>query len=233
MSDPKSETERTKMSLRKHHLIIGAFVVVSILIGVAMAAWMQYGNSVPPPEQVRGWLNDTLQTIPVPVYFLAFVVLPAFGMPQTFFYLTAIPVLGEGESMLGIPLAILAVALNIVFTRLLARGVLQPVVERIIRRRGLKIPELQPGNEMKITLALRLSPVPFAIQNYLLAMGRASWLCYLWVSLLIQGIIGTAVMLVGESVLTGGLGYILLAVSIFIALHLLLEQLRKRLVNGN
>ncbi|MGC9451082.1 MAG: hypothetical protein ACP5I4_06495, partial [Oceanipulchritudo sp.] len=125
-----------------------------------------------------------------------------------------------------------AVALNMALTNVLTRGILHPVIEWVIRHRHLSIPKLKPHNEWKIVMAVRLSPVPFALQNYVLALGHARWRTYLWLSMLIQGSIGLAMMLVGESILTGGLGYILIALCAFLVLHLIFDYLRKRLSNG-
>lgn len=213
---------------------IMAVILVGLLVAAAGTAWLwnTYSHHLPAPAEVRPWINQTLQTVPVPLYFAAFAILPACGVPLTFFYLTAIAVLGGGNPVIGVSLGILAVALNMILTRLVSRGVLHPVIERMIRSRNLSIPRLQPQNEVKIVLALRLSPIPFALQNYVLALGHAGWKTYLGISLVIQGAIGTAVMLVGESVLTGGLGYILLALSAFIALHLILDRIRRRLNHG-
>ena len=47
--------------------------------------------------------------------------------------------------------------------------------------------------------------------------------------MLIQGSIGLAVMLVGESILQGKLAYVLLALFAFLLLNLLFDYIRKRL----
>ena len=173
-----------------------------------------------------------LEAIPKPVYFLAFVVLPTFGIPLTIFYLTALPILGSSHPVLGILLAWTAVGLNMAMTNLLTRGILHPVIEWVIRHRHLTIPKFKPHTEWKYVLAMRLSPMPFMFQNFPLALGHARWKTYLWLSLPIQAMIGLAVMLVGESVLTGGLGYILLAAFILLILNLGLDYFRKLLTRN-
>ena len=213
----------------QRNLIIAA--LVAGLACAAILAWLyfHYRESLPPINELRTRLMAFLETIPAPLYFLAFVILPALGVPLTVFYLTALPILGRTHPVLGLLLALGALVLNMVLTNYLARGILHPVIEKIIRRRGLAIPKLKPHNEWRIVLAMRLSPLPWALQNYTLAMGHARWRTYLWASLLIQGAIGTAVMLVGTSILTGGLGYILLALCGILILQLVLDYIRKRL----
>ena len=209
-------------------------IIAGLAAGVLSAAilawlWYHYRESLPPVDELRDRLMALLQTIPAPLYFIAFVILPAVGVPLTAFYLTAMPILGRNHPLLGILLTLVALVLNMVLTHFLARGILHPVIERIIRRRGLAIPRLKPHNEWRIVLAMRLSPLPWALQNYILSLGHARWITYLWASMIIQGAVGIAVMLVGTSILTGGLGYILLALCGLLVLQLVLDTLRKRL----
>jgi len=116
-----------------------------------------------------------------------------------------------------------------IMTNLLTRSVFHPVIEWFLRNRHIKIPRIQPASEWKIVLAVRISPLPFCIQNYMLALGHSRWKYYLWVSLPIQAGIGTAVMLLGESILTGGISYVFLAIFVFIIINIALQGLRKKL----
>ena len=213
---------------QQRRILLAGLALCALAVTLVLAGYA-YREALPDPEQVRGGIQSLLQTVPVPVYFAAFCVLPAAGFPLTLFYLTAIPVMGGAHPFIGIGLAWLAVAINMALTKLLARGVLLPLIEWVIRHRHLAVPRIRAENEWKVVLATRLSPVPFALQNYVLALGHARWRYYLGLSILIQGSIGLAVMLVGESILTGGLGYVLLALFVFLLLHLLFDHLRNRL----
>jgi uncharacterized membrane protein YdjX (TVP38/TMEM64 family) len=215
-----------KSSHRKIAIISATgLVTLAIVAGVLV---FKYRAELPQPDQLRYQVESFLNAVPPLLYFVAFALLPAIGFPLTLFYLTAIPVLGGTHPMIAILLAWTAVSLNMILTNLLARSVLHPAIEWVIRHRHLSIPKIQPTNEWKIVLATRLSPVPFALQNYLLALGHARWRNYLGLSMLVQGSIGLAMMLVGESILSGGLGYILLALFAFLLLNLLADYLRKR-----
>jgi uncharacterized membrane protein YdjX (TVP38/TMEM64 family) len=213
---------------KRQVIIMSALLLVILLAGLGYAVW-EFRESIPPIDEMRVRLLEFLEMIPAPLYFLAFVILPAVGIPLTIFYLTAIPIMGTVHPAIAILLGWTAVGLNMALTNILARGILHPVIESVIRHRHLSIPKLKPENEWKIVLATRLSPLPFVLQNYLLALGHARWRSYLWLSLLIQGAIGLAVMLLGESVLKGGFGYILLALFAFLILNLVLDNVRKRL----
>ena len=217
------------VNIPKRKLLMVA-IPACIVLGIGMVLlYLQYRDQLPPPGEWRPLLVDLLQNIPVTLFFIAFVVLPALGVPLTVFYLTAIPVMGTAHPLIGVAFGWVAVCLNMVLTYFLAQGILHPVIERLVRHRGLRIPKLRPENEWKIVLAFRLSPMPFFLQNYVLALGHARWLTYLVVSMLIQGAIGAAVMVLGESILTGGLGYVLLALCFFLILNLMSDYIRKRL----
>lgn len=219
-----------KELMRNKLLIIAA--LGTILVVSSLIVWGLFGEYL--PGSVEEWLalrtqvDAFLETIPPVWYFVALVILPAAGAPLTLFYLTALPVLGSQHSMIGILLVWLALLLNMTLAKFLTHGLFHPLISWAIRHRGLHIPRIQPANEWQILLALRLSPIPFALQNYLLALGHARWRSYLWASLPIQAGIGTAVMLLGESILSGGFGYVLLAVSLFFALQLLVRYLRNQ-----
>lgn len=215
--------------LNHRHLLLLLLLLGLAGLALGAAAWWQWRPDLADLQAVRQVVLEGLNRIPSPLYFLAFVILPACGVPLTFFYLTALPVFGNLSPLTGLVLAWLALALNMVGTHLIARSVFHPVIERLIRHRNLRIPKISPQNEWQIVLAMRVSPMPFALQNYLLALGHSRWRFYLGLSLPIQASIGTAVMLVGESILSGGLGYALLAVFGFLLINLAFQGLRKKL----
>jgi uncharacterized membrane protein YdjX (TVP38/TMEM64 family) len=221
------------MRLSEHRQLLWAALVGAVLVALAGAGGIYLFRDaifpLPPVGEVRDAIYGFLNSIPAPAYFAAFVILPAFGVPMTLFYLTALPILGHESKVVGVGLAWLAIALNMAFTHLLTHGVFHPLIERILRHRNLKIPRIRHKNEWKIVLATRTSPIPWALQNYLLALGHSRWRFYLWFSLPIQGGVGLAMMLLGESVLKGGLGYVLIAVFLIIVVNLLLQTFRKRL----
>lgn len=211
------------------------YIIIAIkvvLIGLGIAAWLYFQPTLEDLEAWRIAAVDMLNSIPVSLYFLAFVILPAFGAPLTLFYLTALPVMGVQHPAIGLFLAWLALALNMIITLLLTRSIFHPAIEWVIRHRDLSIPKISPDNEWKIVLAVRTSPLPFSVQNYMLALGHSRWRYYLGVSLPIQAGIGTAVMFLGESILTGGISYVFLAIFVIIVINLLLQGLRKKLTGG-
>lgn len=210
-------------------MLIIAVPICALATIALIVLYGYYGSELPAPGEMRQMLVDLLRKVPPPLFFIAFIIGPAMGIPLTVFYLTAIPVMGASHPAIGVMFGWIAVMMNMVITYALARGILHPVIERVIRNRDLSIPKIRPENEWKVVLAFRLSPMPFFLQNYILALGHAGWKTYLGLSMLIQGTIGLAVMVVGESILTGGLGYVLLALFFLLLLNLLFDAIRKRL----
>jgi uncharacterized membrane protein YdjX (TVP38/TMEM64 family) len=217
------------MQAHRRRLVLAAFLLGTLGAAALALLWFRYRDALPPPAELRERLVALLQAIPKPLYFAAFVVLPMLGVPITVFYLTAIPVLGQAHPATGVALGLLALALDMALANVLGRGLLHPAIEWVIRHRHLKIPKIKRENEWKVVLAVRLSPIPFALQNYLLALGHARWRSYLGLSMLVQGSIGAAIMLVGTSILTGGIGYVLAALFAVLVLHLVFDAIRKRL----
>ncbi len=213
----------------QRQLVVTAAIAATVLALGGIIILYFFRERIPPIAELRTELQLLLESIPAPLYFIAFVILPAFGVPLSLFYLTALAVLGTGNTFLGLSLGLLAVALNMAFTNYIARGFLHPVIERMIRHRHLSIPKIKPDNEWKLVTALRVSPLPFAFQNYLLALGHSRWRYYLGLSMIVQGSIGVTVMLLGESILKGEVGYILLAIFAFLMLNLVIDHFRKRL----
>lgn len=221
------------MRLMQNRPLLWSALLAAMLLSIACAVTLYLLREtifpLPPLSEIRDGIYTLLNSIPAPLYFVALVIMPAFGIPLTVFYLTALPVLGQNGIVIGVGLTWLAIALNMAFTNLLTHGVFRPIIERLIRHRHMKIPRIQKENEWKLVLATRISPVPWALQNYLLALGHSRWRYYLWFSLPIQGGIGLAMMLLGESVLKGGFGYVLLAVFLILVVNIALQSFRKRL----
>lgn len=219
------------MSRKLPRKVIYLIIAIKVLlIAAGLTIWLLWQPDAADLQQLRETAERFLQEIPLPVYFTGFVILPIFGAPLSLFYLTALPVMGTENPLTGLLLAWIAITLNMTLTNLLTRGIFHPVIEKIIRNRSITIPKIRKENEWKIVLAVRVSPLPFCIQNYILSLGHSRWRYYLWFSLPIQAGLGTAVMLVGESILTGGISYVLLAIFLVLVINLALQGLRKKLM---
>lgn len=178
---------------------------------------------------LREWLEGALLAIPLPLYLLAFALLPAVGAPITLFYLT-IAVLIE-----SVPLALLAalacLAANASLSYALGARLARPLVERILARRGLRVPRVTPENERGIALTVRLSPLPYCVQSYLLSFAGVSFGRYLFWALAPHVFIGGAYILLGGSVFEGNGRYALLGLFLLVLAMTLVQLWRRQPAN--
>jgi len=170
-----------------------------------------------------------LQSVPPAAYFIAFVLLSTVGFPMTFFYLTIIPVFGADQPWIGIIAAWIGLGFNITLSYWLVRTWLHPLAESFINRLGYAIPKMDPETEYSAILSIRLSPLPFAVQNVLLALGQCRFGRYLAISWPLQGVMGLGVMLLGKSFFSGGVFYLLIGLFLVALATFLLQVLKKRI----
>jgi uncharacterized membrane protein YdjX (TVP38/TMEM64 family) len=139
------------------------------------------------------------------VFFLAQALLPALGVPQTAFSLTAGSLFGERLGMGAVVLcSTLALVANMALTYWLASRLLRPVLERLLTRLGYRLPEVEAGDVTDVIVLLRVTPgAPFPVQNYLLGLGRVPFGRYLLVSTVIAAPLNTAFLLFGEALIHG------------------------------
>lgn len=167
---PKPTTVPSRAG-RQHAL--GARRLVVVVIGLVLLAVLWSVLPAGPAVTLANWtelLLLRLEHIPPWVYLISFVVLPAFGVPIFAYYLTIGFVIdGLGWTLLA---ACTCMAANMAFSYLLARGLHRPL-NGLATRRGYRIPRLRPGDEWKVILMVRASPLPWMMQNYLLTLGGA------------------------------------------------------------
>ena len=139
------------------------------------------------------------------VFFLAMVILPAFGFPLLPFALAAGPAFGPALGTLNVALcACLAVAGNVALSYLLARRVLGPKIIGLLDRLGYRLPALPPGTAWHAVLMLRLAPgLPFWVQSYALGLMGVAWVPYFVVSTLVPSFYLSGVIIFGEAIWQG------------------------------
>ncbi len=139
------------------------------------------------------------------VFFTAMALLPAAGVPLTFFTLTAGSVFSP---QLGAPvviaLALAAITVNMAMSYFLAHRAFRPALEALVRRLGYKLPSVGSSDVNDLIVLLRVTPgVPFPVQNYLLGLAAVPFGRFLLISALIQLPINGAIILFGDALLSG------------------------------
>src|SRR5690606_1571817 len=128
------------------------FVALLLALTVVVAA----GYDIRPAIQRA---LEALRTAGPAAFFLAMALLPAAGAPLSFFCLTAGPAFGP---QLGIgwvlALALTAIAGNIALTFVLARHVLRPPLELLMRRLGYRLPQTDAQGATPLIVLMRVTP---------------------------------------------------------------------------
>nr|PZN64623.1 MAG: hypothetical protein DIU62_09595 [Pseudomonadota bacterium] len=163
-------------------------------------------------------------------FFVAMALLPAMGVPQTFFNLAAGPVFAP---QLGMPVVLFlsaaAIGTNIAVTYLLARKTLRPLLQKLLARTGYTLPPVSPGNTNDLIVLFRVTPgIPFPVQNYLLGLAGVPFAPYLTISCLIAFPLNAGVILFGEALLNGRGGAALLGVLLLLAALTIIRMVRRK-----
>jgi hypothetical protein len=181
------------------------------------------------PGAAGAQLDALLAGIPPWGFVLAFVLLPALGFPISLFYVASGAVFAP--SALALAVAWGCMALNMALSYGIAHWLARPV-QALIRRRGLPLPQLGGATEWRVIVLLRASPLPYLMQSWLLAIGGARFGPYMIYGLPVQALIGAGLVLLGDSLMQGNLGWLLVAVAVLLlgqgALALLRHRLRGR-----
>jgi uncharacterized membrane protein YdjX (TVP38/TMEM64 family) len=149
-------------------------------------------------------LNAYLVENPVAL-FVALVILPGLPIPASALLVTA-GVVWRAQPVMACGLAFFAIALNVTWTYWLAAGLARNLVEKMLSKTKIAVPELPKGNHLKLILILKLTPgIPFFFANYLLGFLRAPFALFLPISLLSNGIIGSGIVLGGAGLADGNL----------------------------
>lgn len=208
----------------------------SLFLGICAFLWGWVGQ--PGGSEIwsglvsgRTWLVARLEAVPLPLYMLAFAILPAFGAPLSVFYFTVATVFG-GLGW-GLLMGLAGIALNMSLVHWIGMGYGRPFAERLLSRRGMRVPIIQAENRIQAIVLVRLSPMPFFVQNYLLALGGLPFRTYLFWSMLLQGTLGSGVIVIGGSLLEGNFRYALLGAFGLLLVMVLLRTIRRRKTGGS
>ncbi len=155
---------------------------------------------------------------------LSFVVLPAFGAPLSVHYLIV------GAVFRGLPLS-LSVALacmvgNMALSYLVAKQFSDPV-RRVLNRAGYPVPDLPAHRQWPMIMAVRISPLPWLMQSWLLTLGGARLLPYMLFGAPVQAIVGVGLVVVGDALFAGSLRWLLAGGLVVVLVQLVLLLARR------
>jgi len=103
-------------------------------------------------------------------------------------------------------------------------------VEKLLAAGTLRVPELPGGNQLRLLLALRLTPgVPMFFQNYLLGFLRVPFRMYLPVSMGCSGLISSGLVLSGAGVAGGNFMPAVTGVGLIVLGWVVVQMLRQKL----
>jgi uncharacterized membrane protein YdjX (TVP38/TMEM64 family) len=165
------------------------------------------------------------------VYFLSMAILPAVGVPLSFFTLTAGAGVGPPIGMPAVlALSLGAVGANIALSYVLARRAFRPPLEYVVRRLGYSIPAARPDDTTDLVVLLRVTPgIPFPVQNYLLGFAAVPFLPYLLISCLIALPLNGAIIVFGEALLQGRGRAALVGLLALVAVMAAISLVRRRI----
>ncbi len=194
------------------------------LLALTGGAWLLWRDAAPAVV-----LKDVLATIRATgpwAYFTAMALVP---LPLIWFTVPAGEAFAPQLTLPGvIAAASIAVAVQQALSYAIARYVLRPVVERLIRRRGWNVPRVTPKNALGIALVVRLTPgPPMILGSCLLALAEVPFRLYLVVSWLVALPWICAGVILGHGILEGRLAPALTGFSVLIAAAVAARLLRR------
>jgi uncharacterized membrane protein YdjX (TVP38/TMEM64 family) len=164
------------------------------------------------------------------VFFGAMAVLPAIGFPITLFYLAAGPAFGEQMTLPGTVAAGLAsLVVNFALSYWLAHRALRPAVEWLLSHTQFRVPQVKPEDQLTMTVLVRVTPgPPLVLQSYILGLAGVRFSSYMAVSMAVQTVYCTGVIVFGKALMEGKGGLAVTGAMVLVAAVVLVQVLRKR-----
>lgn len=210
---------------RRFHRLAGAGVVLGA--GAVLLAW-RMGVDL---AVLKGWWGQTTEFLESHPWWLfaGLVILPGLPVPTSALLLLAGTVWRD-RPVVACAISLVALALNMSWTYWLAARPARSLVEKLLAAGTLRVPELPGGNQLRLLLALRLTPgVPMFFQNYLLGFLRVPFRLYLPVSMGCSGLISSGLVLSGAGVAGGNFMPAVTGVGLIVLGLVLVQMIRQKL----
>ncbi len=169
---------------------------------------------------------EALRGSPPWMFLLALSLLPLVGVPLSALWVITGVTFGTRDGFL---LIMAGMAINFALAYLISNRWLRGPLTRLFEKRGIRIPQAQPSEFVKLTIAIRIFPgLPNVMQSYLLGLANVPFRIYYFLSFPPQIAIAIGFVLFGESLANMKGGGIIMAVLIIIAAVLFMSIIRKR-----
>ena len=209
--------------LKRHK---GKILFLATLLGACVITlWVLWGRWS--AEEIESWIElgvDEIQSWPAYLFFLTVSILPLTGFPISALFIAAGFRFGV---VWGIPFSLAAAAVNMILAYWLSDKVLREWMEKILLKWDYSIPEFQPENAAKWIVAIRFSPAPMVVQNYILGLARAPFWPYLIYSVLTQIFFVVGFVVFGKSFVSGKIGTAVVGLSVLVIAFITFSLLRK------
>jgi uncharacterized membrane protein YdjX (TVP38/TMEM64 family) len=199
-----------------------------VLVVVVAAFWLNR-------EAVERWVKLVVAACREAgpwAYFGAMAILPIFGFSLFAFVVSAGPVFAP---MLGvshvIAYGVLALAVNVTLSYILARWAFRPFARRLVEWLGYTLPDSPAGAGWEIGLIARLIPgPPFGLQSCLLGLAKLPFGPYLATSLFVPSLYLAATVLLESGLQGRNAGVAAIAGIFLVATAAACHRLRRRFI---
>jgi uncharacterized membrane protein YdjX (TVP38/TMEM64 family) len=164
-------------------------------------------------------------------FFSAMALMPALGMPMSFFTFPAGEAFADQMGMGNVvAVALVVVAFNLAFGYWVARYAFRPLLSALLSRYGYAVPRVTPENALHVVLLVRLTPgSPYALQTGILGVAEVPFRLYMIVSwlALVPWVVGAIVL--GKGLFDGNIAALFMGLGLLVVAVVAVQLVRRKL----
>jgi uncharacterized membrane protein YdjX (TVP38/TMEM64 family) len=160
--------------------------------------------------------------------FLAIAILPGFAIPSS--PLLILAGITWGTTPKSCALALAAVAINIIWSHLLAAGPARKLLTRILGPRLIRFQTQSRADHIRLATLVRFTPgVPLCVQNYALGLLGVPLRTSLAIAIPTTAVHVCGLVLTGGAIFEGRLGTLLLGISLILIATIAIHFIRRKI----